>query len=73
MDIEETARTGATCGGDARSGRERRDRVPLMGDPRFPPGSFYYLSSDGILLLYYRPSSSHMLRLSRRPTISVFH
>ena len=25
------------------SGRERRDRVPLMEDPRFPPGSFYYL------------------------------
>ena len=32
-EIEETARTGAVGGGDARSGRERRDWIPLAGDP----------------------------------------
>ena len=43
VDIEETVSTrAAECGGDARSGRECRDRVPLTGDPRFPPASFYF-------------------------------
>ena len=38
--VEETP-PGAIGGGDAGSGREHRDQIPLMGDPRFPSGSFY--------------------------------
>ena len=40
-EIEETARTG-TVGGGTGSGRERRDWVPLMGDPLFPSGRLYF-------------------------------
>ena len=40
-EIEETARTG-TVGGGTGSGRERRDWVPLTGDPLFPSGRLYF-------------------------------
>ena len=40
VEIEETARTG-TVGGGTGSGRERRDWVPLTGDPLFPSGRLY--------------------------------
>ena len=41
--VEETptVKTGCIGGGDAGSGWEHRDQVPLMGDPRFSSGSFY--------------------------------
>ena len=48
--IEETARTGATVGGeDAGSGQERQDQVPLTGNPKgsfyisFPPDHHYFV------------------------------
>ena len=34
MDLEETTRTGAACGGDARSGRERREASTASGGTR---------------------------------------
>ena len=37
-EIEETARTGTVGGGDARSGWEHRDWVPLCGGPTLPFG-----------------------------------
>ena len=43
-EIEETARTG-TVGGGTGSGRERRDWVPLTGDPLFPSGRLYFTSA----------------------------
>ena len=42
-EIEETARTG-TVGGGTGSGRERRDWVPLTGDPLFPSGRLYFFT-----------------------------
>ena len=44
-EIEETARTGAVGGGTG-SGRERRDWVPLTGDPLFPPGRLHLQPSE---------------------------
>ena len=41
-EIEETARTETVGGGDTGSGRERRDWVPLTGDPLFPSGRLYF-------------------------------
>ena len=42
MDIEDTARTGATVGGeDTGSDRECRDQVPFTGDLHLPSRSFY--------------------------------
>ena len=44
---------------------ERRDRVPLTGDPRFPPGSFYCSPSLALLgewpgpLQYYQSYIPH--------------
>ena len=35
--------------------RERRDPVPLKGDPHFPPGSYYYLLTTGPTLNMYGP------------------
>ena len=68
-EIEETARTG-TVGGGTGSGRERRDWVPLTGDPLFPSGRLYFFNGthnesngiDGITWVACQKSTQNPLK-----------
>ena len=51
-EIEETARTGTVGGGDTRSGRERRDWVPLTGTQSSRKGRLYFSTWCRVLLEY---------------------
>ena len=63
-EIEETARTETVGGGDTGSGRERRDWVPLTGDPLFPSGRLYFSHTKASLPIppYYSTSGTPICR-----------